>query len=102
MSDQLPIGLSGQQTKVIPPPKTPVKEFVVEGLVTVEKIADTPVTQARLKTLRELELEHIERALEIFKNNKTKASEALGITIKTLYNKLHEHGLFEKYAGGKK
>ncbi|MEO0336582.1 MAG: helix-turn-helix domain-containing protein, partial [Pseudomonadota bacterium] len=26
------------------------------------------------------------------------AANALGITIKTLYNKLHEYGEFEKYA----
>lgn len=52
----------------------------------------------KFETLEELELKYIVYAMEHFKGNKTKASNALGITIKTLYNKLHAFGLFEKYA----
>lgn len=50
-----------------------------------------------MKTLAQLELELIEERLEHFKGNKTQAALSLGITIKTLYNKLHQFGLFDKY-----
>lgn len=49
-------------------------------------------------TLAELERKHISTALERFGGNKTQAANALGITIKTLYNKLHQYGEFDKYA----
>jgi len=44
-------------------------------------------------TLSELEKRHILRTLDYHKNNKTRAANALGVTIKTLYNKLHSYGL---------
>lgn len=49
-------------------------------------------------SLHELEKRYILKALNYFEGNKTQAANALGITIKTLYNKLHEYGEFEKYA----
>lgn len=49
-------------------------------------------------TLHELERRYILKALNHFEGNKTQAANALGITIKTLYNKLHEYGEFDKYA----
>ncbi len=49
-------------------------------------------------TLSELEKRFIIKALNYFDGNKTQAAHALGITIKTLYNKLHEYGEFDKYA----
>lgn len=49
-------------------------------------------------TIHELEKRYILKALNYFEGNKTQAAHALGITIKTLYNKLHEYGEFEKYA----
>ncbi|MBC7370203.1 MAG: sigma-54-dependent Fis family transcriptional regulator, partial [Bdellovibrionaceae bacterium] len=49
-------------------------------------------------TLHELEKRYILKALGHFGGNKTQAANNLGITIKTLYNKLHEYGEFEKYA----
>jgi two-component system response regulator HydG len=48
--------------------------------------------------LHELEKRYILKALHHFNGNKTQAANALGITIKTLYNKLHEYGEFEKFA----
>lgn len=48
--------------------------------------------------LAELEKRYILKALGHFDGNKTQAAHALGITIKTLYNKLHEYGEFEKFA----
>lgn len=50
-----------------------------------------------IMTLRELETHHIEYAMLVLGANKTKVAEALGITVKTLYNKLQEYGLKEKY-----
>lgn len=48
--------------------------------------------------LYDLERRYILKALAHFGGNKTQAALGLGITIKTLYNKLHEYGEFEKYA----
>jgi two-component system response regulator HydG len=49
-------------------------------------------------TIHELEKRYILKALMHFGGNKTQAANALGITIKTLYNKLHEYGEFERFA----
>lgn len=49
-------------------------------------------------TLHELEKRYILKALSHFGGNKTQAANNLGITIKTLYNKLHEYGEFDKFA----
>ena len=40
------------------------------------------------------------RTLEHTKNNKTRAAEILGISLKTLHNKLKEYGAKEVGAGG--
>lgn len=48
-------------------------------------------------TLYEMEKRQVMNALKYFDGNKTQAAEALGITIKTLYNKLHEYGEYEKF-----
>lgn len=48
--------------------------------------------------LYDLEKRYILKALAHYGGNKTQAAQGLGITIKTLYNKLHEYGEFEKYA----
>lgn len=50
-----------------------------------------------ISTLAELEQQHILRALAIYEGNKTKAAQALGVTIKTLYNKIHQYGLKDSY-----
>jgi transcriptional regulator with GAF, ATPase, and Fis domain len=50
-------------------------------------------------SLDDLERHHILRILEFHHGNKTKAASTLGVTIKTLYNKLHRYGLL-KDAGG--
>ncbi|MBI5216255.1 MAG: sigma-54-dependent Fis family transcriptional regulator [Ignavibacteriae bacterium] len=42
-------------------------------------------------SLDDMEKEHIEKVLKIFKGNRAKASEALGISQKTLYTKIKEY-----------
>lgn len=53
-----------------------------------------PVTEFTLGLpLEEVEKGHILRALAFHNGNKTKTASSLGITIKTLYNKLHRYGV---------
>lgn len=49
-------------------------------------------------TIHELEKRYTLKALKYFEGNKTKAAQALGITIKTLYNRLHEYDEFKNFA----
>lgn len=92
MSDQLPVGqvaiAAVQQNYSLPSPGTATKVL-------------KEVQTTSFRTLEEVEIEHIEKALSTFDNNKSKAAQALGVTTKTLYNKLHAYGLFEKYQSAK-
>ena len=45
--------------------------------------------------MEEVEKNHILRALAFHHGNKTKTAQSLGITIKTLYNKLHKYGAIQ-------
>lgn len=49
------------------------------------------------KTLREIEKEEIIKRMEYYKGNKAQTAGTLGITIKTLYNKMKEYGIMEQY-----
>jgi two-component system response regulator HydG len=68
-----------------------------ENILNPEK-ADDIIDYDPNLTLHELEKRYILKALAHFGGNKTQAANNLGITIKTLYNKLHEYGEFEKFA----
>lgn len=48
--------------------------------------------EIRMSTLAEVEKEHILQVLKAVDGNKSQASRVLGVSIKTLYNKLHEYG----------
>ncbi|MEK6580192.1 MAG: helix-turn-helix domain-containing protein, partial [Bdellovibrionota bacterium] len=45
--------------------------------------------------LEDVEKNHILRSLAFNSGNKTKTAQSLGITIKTLYNKLHRYGIIK-------
>jgi DNA-binding NtrC family response regulator len=48
---------------------------------------------AEVVSLAELEKQHILRTLKLSDNNRTHAAKKLGISIRTLRNKLHEYGV---------
>jgi DNA-binding NtrC family response regulator len=47
-------------------------------------------TSAPARTLNEIEMEHVLRVLEKHGGSKTAAAAELGISLKTMYNKLHK------------
>ncbi|MGH7169275.1 MAG: helix-turn-helix domain-containing protein, partial [Gemmataceae bacterium] len=51
------------------------------------------------RTLREIEMEHVLRVLDKHGGSKTKAAEELGISLKTMYNKLNQLQEERKAAG---
>jgi DNA-binding NtrC family response regulator len=63
----------------------------VRGGATAPRMIAGTITPAdpERRTLREIEMEHILRTLEKNKGNKPKTAEELGISLKTLYNKLN-------------
>lgn len=60
-----------------------------------EKLQDSihEAVDYREMTLEELERNHICRTLDHLGGNKTRTAKSLGITVKTLYNKLHSYGM---------
>jgi len=76
--------------------QSPTLEQTVNGKEPVKQEVTTvtgdPVAQQKYLTLAEVEKLYILNALNVMKGNKTKAAQALGITIKTLYNKLAIYG----------
>mgnify|MGYP001368728148 CR=1 FL=1 len=59
--------------------------------------SSVPTTQSG-RTLREIEMQAIAEALQRHGGNKAKAAEELGISLKTLYNKLNQTAELEKSA----
>lgn len=53
--------------------------------------------EGEFKTLDQVEKSHIIVALELHQGNKSRAAKALGISLKGLYNKLHQYDLFKMY-----
>lgn len=81
--------------------QTPTLEQTIaakEGEAQIQQANKTVSEAGGFLTLAQLERMYILNALKVTNGNKTQASKILGITIKTLYNKLHEYGEFENYA----
>lgn len=72
--------------------KNHISETIFRENVVQEEI-DQDVYLFQEMTLDELEKKHICRTLEHLSGNKTKTAKMLGITVKTLYNKLHSYGM---------
>lgn len=67
----------------------------------MEMLPSNEIVQRDFRSLWDIEKDHIIKAMEVFEGNKRRAAEALGITIKTLYNRLHAYDLYEKYRSHK-
>jgi len=62
-------------------------------------VAADPSHEGRPRTLEEIEMEHLLRVLHKHGGNKTLAAEELGISLKTMYNKLNKLQAERKSAG---
>ena len=60
------------------------------GVAGPPAVAPAPPRESRPVSLRELEMQAILEGLERNQGNKPKTAEELGISLKTLYNKLHQ------------
>ena len=77
-------------------------KFIDEGhfpeQILTPKLDETPKIETQQWediTLGDLEKRHIIHTLDHMGNNKTRTAKLLGITVKTLYNKLHSYGMIE-------
>lgn len=73
------------------------QEVVLNNIQTCEQLIAQYKNMLDIKepimTLAQLEKEYIIKSLSIMEGNKSQTAKSLGITIKTLYNKLHFYGL---------
>lgn len=89
LCDDLPVTtehLPGRFRHLVP--VAPVKRH--KDSLHVERLPPAMATVDRPKTLREMELQAILEGLERNGGNKPKTAEELGVSLKTLYNKLHQ------------
>jgi two-component system response regulator HydG len=66
--------------------------------LTSQSVEENP--RAHLKTLHEMERDHILRVLSVVDHNQTEAAQILGIGRSTLWRKLKEYGIEETGAEG--
>ena len=60
------------------------------------------VATPKVETLAQMEQRAIENALKVTGGNKKQAADMLGVTIKTIYNKLHKYGMSDHFLRTKK
>ena len=87
LCDELPLGVEHLPVRLAR--VQPAPAAVVAGPVAPPSLP-APAGEPRPKTLRELEIEAILEGLERNGGNKPRTAEELGISLKTLYNKLHQ------------
>jgi DNA-binding NtrC family response regulator len=87
LPEHLPSRLTGRQAHARPALATPASSASQTATAAESSRAVSP---ARPQTLRELEMEAILQGLERNEGNKPRTAEELGISLKTLYNKLHQ------------
>jgi two-component system, NtrC family, response regulator AtoC len=88
---------SSDPFKGVPRASAPVREPVVpvEEPAVVEETFTAPPPPAPILPLSEIEKKAILDTLESTDGNRTRAAELLGISIRTLRNKLHEYRIDE-------
>lgn len=74
--------------------KDHLADSVIASHVEVKEETKEEIDFAEM-TLEELEKRHIVFTLNHLSGNKTKTAKSLGITVKTLYNKLHSYGMIQ-------
>lgn len=74
--------------------KCHLAECVVEKIDESQSLQDELMAFAEM-TLADLERRHITNTLDHLGGNKTRTAKILGITVKTLYNKLHSYGMIQ-------
>ena len=75
--------------------RTEVKERAESDPNALHFIGVTETAAVATLTLEQVEREHIFRVLGVTGGNKSKAAKNLGISLKTLYNKLHAYGVLK-------
>jgi len=76
----------------------PVQSEHLPHQFTTRRLLGADPVRFGVRTLREIELEAIHEALERHNGNKPKAAEQLGVSLKTLYNKLNQASTSSKTA----
>jgi two-component system NtrC family response regulator len=93
LCDELPVGVDHLPARLGRPvaaqrPASPVSSPLSPPVNTAPAVESQP--SDRPPTLREIELKEIVERLKRNGGNKVKTAEELGISLKTLYNKLHQ------------